>query len=267
MAAQTSLQTSSDDVCQHTTTVNPHFACYWLETCRGKHQTRQCSHWSIELRGKLGIYYSPSGLFKRFSRDKLSGVNLENNVTGCTSVNLLIYTNRTNGEIEILFGLIDRRVKEGENVWRPLLSFPSSKPNRRNECGRPIAERAFDWITSRRDIFAQRYKPGFLYQHGTVIHPLSLTSEQADELTQNFVPNERIISLHWFPLKTILESLPSWKIQITQEATEFELAQYKHVNETEIRLGEYEIWRGNVASLMCIRDFVPDGFTTFLKRR
>lgn len=159
---------------------------------------------------------------------------------------------------------MDRRVREGENEWRPLLSLPSSKPSRRNEYGRPIAQRAFDWITGRRDVFAQRYRPGFLYQHGTVIHPLSLASEQADELTQTFVPNERIISLHWFPVKVVLESLPSWTIQITHEATDNELAQYNHINEVGIRLGEYEFWRGTVASLMCIRDFVPGGFTTFL---
>jgi hypothetical protein len=265
MAASTASTTSSGYSSQLSPSVNEHFACYWLDSCRGRHELNDCSHWREEVRGKLGIYYSPSGIFKRFAYDHISGVNLEHNPTGCTTVHLLIYTIRSQGEKEILFGISERKDTDNETNRRPLLSFPLSKPRKRSEYGTPIAQRAFEWVTNRTDISQQGLKSRFLYQHANLIYPLYLTNEQADILTQKFVPNEQLFSLHWFPVTTVLERLPEWKNYLTDEATSNKLAQHEHITPTGIQLGEHYLWSVTAACLMCIREHVPGGFETFLQ--
>ncbi|CAF1256593.1 unnamed protein product [Adineta steineri] len=41
------------------TTVNQRYACYWTNQCQGHHELDQCQDRRNQLRGKLGIYYSP----------------------------------------------------------------------------------------------------------------------------------------------------------------------------------------------------------------
>ena len=243
---------------------NPRYACYWLDSCRGQHELDQCSHWRRELHGKLGIYYSPNGIYKRFSYDNLSHADLTNNPTGCTTVHLLIYTVRPQGEKEILFGLSNRKNDDQEANRRPLLSFPSSKPRKRGEYGMPVAHRAFEWVSDRSDISKQGLKSRFLYQHANVIYPLYVTNEQADILTQNFIANEEILSLHWFPLTAVLKCLPEWPKFLTKEATTNELAQRDHFKPIPIHLDQYELWLAAATCLMCIREYVPGAFETFL---
>jgi hypothetical protein len=264
MAKSVASTASSGYSSQFSAATNPRYACYWLDSCRGQHELNQCSHWRDELRGKLGIYYSPNNIYKRFSHDHLSNVNLTNNPTGCTTVHLLIYTIRSQGETEILFGLSNRKDAHIEDNRRPLLSFPVSKPRERGEYGIPIARRAFEWVTDQTDISQQGLKKRFLYQHANVIYPLYVTNEQANTLTQNFIANEELMSLHWFPLTAVLERLPEWENFLTREATETELAQHKHFDPIGIELGEYQIWSVAATCLMCIREHVPGGFETFL---
>ena len=140
MASSTSSGYSSQS---SSIAVNPRYSCFWLDSCCGQHELTACSHWKNDLRGKLGIYYSPNGFYKRFARDALNNVHLSHNPTGCTTVHLLIYRIRPNGEKEVLFGLSHRRNTRDEATRHPLLSFPSSKPCKRGEYGKPIARRAF----------------------------------------------------------------------------------------------------------------------------
>lgn len=263
MASSIASTASSGYSSQLNEDINPHYACYWLDSCRGKHELNQCSHWREELRGKLGIYYSPNGIYKRFSRDQLSSADLRHNPTGCTTVTLLIYTIRSNGDREILFALSNRK-EDHQGDRHPLLSFPMSKPRKRGEYGMPIARRAFEWVTDRTDISQQGLKSRFLYQHANVIYPLYVTNEQVDLLTQNFIPNEELTSLHWFPLTTVLECLPEWNNFLIHETTENELAQHEHINPIGIQLGEYHLWSVTVGCLICIREYIPGGFETFL---
>jgi hypothetical protein len=265
MASSIASTTSSGYSSQLNAASNPRYACYWLDECRGQHELNQCDYWPKELRGKLGIYYSPNGIYKRFSYDRISDVNLTYNPTGCTTVHLLIYTIRSQGEKEILFGLSNRREAHEEANRRALLSFPLSKPRKCGEYGMPIARRAFEWITDRTDICQQGLKSRFLYQHANVIYPFYVTNEQADLLTHNFIANEQLISLHWFPLKTVLERLPECKKFLTHQATRNELAQHQHIHPIGIQLGECHLWSVTAACLMCIREHVPGGFETFLR--
>ncbi|CAF1223397.1 unnamed protein product [Adineta ricciae] len=143
--------------------VNPHYSCYWLDSCCGQHELTTCSRRREELHGKLGIYYSPNGIYKRFARDGLSRVDLSHNPTGCTRVHLLIYRIRSNGKKEVLFGLSHRRNTSDEATRHPLLSFPYSEPRKRDEYGKPIAHRAFQSISDNRDIGTQGLKSRFLF--------------------------------------------------------------------------------------------------------
>ncbi|CAF1523263.1 unnamed protein product [Adineta ricciae] len=245
--------------------VNPHYACYWLDSCCGQHELTTCSKRREELHGKLGIYYSPNGIYKRFARDALSSVNLSHNPTGCTRVHLLIYRIRPNGRKEVLFGLSYRKNTPDEATRHPLLSFPYSEPRKRDEYGKPIARRAFQSISDNKDIGTQGLKSRFLFQHANVIYPWYVTENEADSLTENFTANEEIISLHWFPLTLVLERLPQWNNYLISEATHNELAQHGHIKPTEVRLGEYEVRPLTAMCLMCIREHVSEGFETFLK--
>ncbi|UJR07980.1 hypothetical protein I4U23_012259 [Adineta vaga] len=264
MASSNASTTSSGYTIQTSTNINPNYRCYWLNSCQGNHELRSCSHWREELRGKLGIYYSSNGMYRRFSRDNLSGVNLEHNPTGCTTVHLLIYTIRSDGMKEILFGLSNRRENHDDSTRRPLLSFPFSKPCKRREPGLNIARRAFKWISDDETIARQVLKSHFLFQHANVIYPWYVTNEQANLLTNNFQANEELISLHWFPLTSVLECLPEWKNFLTSQATENELAQHEHIDQIGIQLGEYHLWSVTASCLLCIREYIPGGFETFL---
>ncbi|CAF4004842.1 unnamed protein product [Rotaria sp. Silwood1] len=130
------------------TTINPGYACYWSDSCRGLHELNQCPYRNAELHGKLDVYYSSIGIYKRFSVDKLSHVSLKGNPTGRTMVHLLIYTIRSQGEIEILFGLGHRKNTSSEETRCPLLSLPLTRPCKRGESGMQMARRALEWVTS-----------------------------------------------------------------------------------------------------------------------
>jgi hypothetical protein len=257
---------SSQSSTPTTVQLNPHYLCYWVDSCNGQHELNRCPYWDDELRGKLGIYYSPSGTYELFTEDRISGVNLENNNTGCTKVHLLVYNDEKK---EVLFGL--RWCKESKNDLRkrPLLAFPSAQPRRRSERMIRIPPRAFEWLTTDTDFAEQCLKQGlknrFLFQNANVIYPVYLTNEQASRLTQSFVQNEEFRSLHWFPLSQILSQLPPWPNYIKQNKTENELAQIRHDRPTGIQLGRYELWSVTAMCLMCIREHVPGGFDTFLK--
>ncbi|CAF3568621.1 unnamed protein product [Rotaria sp. Silwood1] len=265
MASSQSSTISSGRLSQLNETANPHYACYWLDSCGGHHELNQCSRWRAELRGKLGIYYSQNGKYTTFDYDHRSGVNLKHNRTECTTMHLLIYTIRSNGETEILFGLSNRRNKHSEANRRSLLSFPTSKPRKRNEDGEQIARRAFKWIADQIDIPENGLKPRFLFQNANVVYPLHLNNEQADIFTENFTPNEELLSLHWVSLRLVLERLLEWTNYLTSEATANELAQQRDINPIGIHLGEHELWSVTTTCLMCIREHVPGGFETFLQ--
>ena len=265
MASLVASTESSGSGIQQSIARDQRYACYWLDSCRGQHELTECLRWREELRGKLGIYYSPNGIYKRFELDPISGVQLEYNPTGCTTVHILVYTIRSNGEREILFGLSNRKYNDRETSRRPLLSFPTAKPRKRGEYGLSIAQRAFEWITDQINIRKQGLKSRFLFQHANVIYPVLLTKEQADNLTQNFTANTMLLSLHWFSLALVLGRLPQWENYLVSEATRDDLAQHKHINPTGIQLGEHELWSVTAACLVCIREHVNGGFETFLQ--
>jgi len=258
---------SSQSSTPTTVQLNPHYLCYWADSCNGQHELNQCPYWEDELRGKLGIYYSPSGTYELFTQDRISGVNLENNNTGCTTVRLLIYNDEKK---EVLFGLKScKETINGREERRRLLTFPSAQPRRRNERMFRIPPRAFEWLTTNTDFANQCLQQGlknrFLFQNANVIYPVRLTNEQASKLTQNFVQNEEFQSLYWFPLSQILSQLPPWPNYLKQNKTENELAQVPHIKPTGIQLGRYQLWFVTATCLMCIREHVPGGFDTFLK--
>ncbi|CAF0767963.1 unnamed protein product [Didymodactylos carnosus] len=241
---------------------NPRYACYWLDSCRGDHELNQCTHWRNELRGKLGIYYSPSGIYKRFSEDRISGVKLQFNPTGCTTVHLLVF----NDNRDILFGMKWCHEKhDDDDDRRLLLTFPSAKPRKQGEYGLPIAQRAFQWLSEDNKL-SEGLKKRFLYQHANVIYPCHLTNDQATSLTKTFTTNEELLSLHWFPLTKVLENLPVWNNYLLSKEKPNELAQIDGIQPMEVKLGEEcRLWSVITRSLMCIREHVPGGFEEFLK--
>ena len=266
MASSTVSTASSGYSSQVSTYVNPQYACFWLDSCCGRHELNDCSHWEHELNGKKGIYYNSNGMYKRFSRDDISyGTDLGNNRTGCTTVYLLIYRVTAQNEREILLGLQSRKEKDDGIQPRELLVFPWAKPFKRGVSGKPFALRAFKSVSDREDIFNQSFQPRFLFQHASVIYPLHLTEKQADTVSQSFKPNDILLSLHWFPLANVLAQLPAWKKYLISEETPTELAQHQDITPIGIRLGSHDLWSGTARSLMCIREHVPDGFETFLR--
>ncbi|CAF5137546.1 unnamed protein product, partial [Rotaria sp. Silwood1] len=108
-----------------------------------------------------------------------------------------------------------------------------------------MARRTLEWVTNRTDIDRR--------------------DKDADQVTENFIANEEILSLYWFSLTTVLERLPKGNNFIIREATDDELAQHEHINPIGIQLDEYCLWPVTAQCLMCIREYVPDGFTSFLQ--
>lgn len=266
MASSQSSTISSGYGSEISGTINARYACYWLDSCQGQHELNQCPFWRQELRGKLGIYYAEDGAYQTFNRDSLSRADLSHNQTGCTTVHLLIYTIRPEGEKQILFGLCKRKENLEKSHQCLRLAFPSSKPRKRNECGIPIVQRALEWISNRSDFVPENgFMSRFLFQHASAIYPLYLTNKEANTLTENFTPNEIFRSLHWFSLKYVLEKLPPWENYLSRPATIDELAQHKECRETGIRLGDYYLWSVTAGCLMCIREHIRGGFETFLK--
>ncbi|CAF1132118.1 unnamed protein product [Rotaria sordida] len=254
------------------TTVNPRYECYWLDSCRGQHELDNCPVRLRELRGKLGIYYSPNAIYKRFTRDQMNDLPLESNPTGCTMIHLLIHK-KENNETWLLFVTKFVKEKRQENEVRPsrqlLLTLPSSNPCKKNELQKDVAERALNSITHESEIttnIRSRLKR-FLFVNASAIYPLYLPNEHADLLTTHFSPNEEVISLHWYPLSTILNQLPQWDNYLKSQAEGRELAQIRHPSHTGIKLNtgnnEHTIWSVTAACLMCIRNHV--GFDTFLQ--
>ncbi|CAF1187830.1 unnamed protein product [Adineta steineri] len=254
------------------TTVNQRYACYWTNQCQGHHELDQCQDRRNQLRGKLGIYYSPVARYNRYVRDEINNLSLEFNPTGCTMINLLIYKIEKN-ETWLLF--VSKSVKEKrqhdrvEVTRQLLLTFPSSNPCRRDEHQIQVAERALKTITNENEILSSlrsRLKR-FLFVDASSIYPLYLTNEQADILTEKFSPNDEVTSLHWFRLSTVLSQLPEWNNYLTREAIGKELAQVRHDDLSGIRLSEENeagtLWSVTAFCLMCIRNHV--GFEEFLK--
>jgi hypothetical protein len=255
-----------------TATVNSRYACYWLKNCQGQHEVDDCKARRSELRGKLGIYYSPNAIFKRFSRDQINNLPLESNPTGSTMINLLIYK-KHNDEIWLLFITKFLKEKQHEGVVgqnrQLLLTLPSSNPREKNEMAKQVAVRALESITNENEITKDlrgRLKR-FLFVDASVIYPLYLTNEQADLLTTHFSANDEVISLHWFTLSTVLDQLPEWNNYLGKQAEEDELAQIRHHTHAGIKLNteneEYTMWSVAACCLLCIRNHV--GFETFLQ--
>jgi hypothetical protein len=125
--------------------LNSHYLCYWLDSCNGRHELDQCYYWEEELCGKKGSYYSPSGDYKLFTQDGMTGVNLRNNRTGCTRVHLLVFNEDRK---EILFGLKLCKDNKNDRQKRLQLTFPSAEPYQRNGNMLQIPPRAFQWLTT-----------------------------------------------------------------------------------------------------------------------
>lgn len=254
------------------TDVNPRYACYWIDSCRGQHEIVNCSFRHKDLRGKLGIYYSPNAMFKRFTLDRINSLPLDSNPTGCTRISLLIYKVVDN-EKWLLFVTQKRKEKqqhhETDSSPQLRLTFPSSNPRKKNEMQKDVALRALEGITHEREItkdLRPRLKR-FLFVDAYATYPLFITNEHADLLTASFSPNEEDISLHWFPLSTVLSQLPTWENYLTRQAEDGELAQIRHDIRAGINLTtaneEYTIWSVTATVLMCIRNHV--GFDEFLQ--
>jgi len=254
------------------TTVNSRYACYWLNTCQGKHEVDDCGVRKSELRGKLGIYYSPMAMYRRFNCDQINKLPLESNPTGCTMIQLLIYK-KENDETWLLFVtkfLKEKRRENEEGINRMLLlTFPSSNPRQKNELQKQVAARALESIMDNSNILqAPRSRlKRFLFVDANSIYPLYLTNEDANLLNTHFLPNEEVTSLHWFPLSTVLSQLPEWNNYLTRQEIEGELAQVRHDVHAGIKLKkgneEFTMWSVTATCLMCIRNHV--GFEEFLK--
>jgi hypothetical protein len=211
-------------------------------------------------------------MFKRFQYDEMNDLSLEYNPTGCTMVNLLIHK-QENNEIWLLFVTKLLKEKNQDNDERTqrqsLLTFPSSYPCRKDEIPKQVAERALTTITDKNEITknVRSHLKRFLFVDASVIYPLYLTNDQANLLTNHFSPNDEVLSLHWFPLSTVLNELPEWNDYLSKQEAGKHLAQVRHPNFAGIRLKkdneDYTMWSVTVVCLMCIRNHV--GFETFLQ--
>lgn len=247
-------------------TLNPHYLCFWLDTCKGQHELVECRYWKRHLKGKLGIYYAPSGDYRTFTRDSINNKDLSNNPTGCADVHLLVFNDEKK---QVLFGL--KMCKENRNSQqrRLLLTFPSAYPYQQNGRMLNVPFRAFQWLTTDNEFAKQCLEQGlrnrFLFQNANVIYPVHLTNDQALKLTRDFRPNEEFRSLHWFPLSEVLLKLPKWPNYISPAEITNELAQTSREYLGGITLGEYELWILAVRCLICIREYVGGGLDTFLE--
>ena len=246
MASSRASRASSGYSSRQNTPVKPRLACYWLESCDGSHALDQCSHWKNELAAQVDTYYSPLGIPRHYDK---SEVKFKYNPTGCRTVHILIYTIRSQGEKEILFGL-----NGGYNE----LVLPSSKPHRRGESSMEVARRTLKWITENTVTVEQGLKARFLFDDANIIHPVYLTNDQADLLTQKFVPNETIQSLHWFLLETVFQKLPERKSHRTRQVTKNEPG--------AIQLGKHHLWSLIAQFFIGIRENVLDGYETFFEQ-
>jgi len=202
----------------------------------------------------------------------MNNLSLEHNPTGSTMINLLIYKKEDN-EPWLLFVTKLVKEKRQDNVEgfnrQLLLTLPSSNPRKKNEVIRQVAVRALESITDENEITKDlsSHLKHFLFVDASVIYPLYLTSDQAKLLTEHFSPNEEVITLHWFPLSTVLSQLPEWNDYLSRQAEGNELAQIRHPNHTGIKLNkeneEYTMWSVTATGLMCIRNHV--GFEKFLQ--
>ena len=258
-----------------TNTVNLRYACYWLDDCRGFHEVDHCPAREKDLRGKLGIYYSPNAMYNRYSVDKQNNVSLKSNPTGRTMINLLIYRKRDD-QVQVLFVtklLIEKNRKDQADKNRQLvLALPSSNPQKKEERPEIVATRALETITDRKELL-EKLRPHlkrFLFVDASVVYPLFLTEERANLLTEHFTPNEEVHSLHWFPLEYVLSELPVCIDYLKQPAQGDELAQVRHsIATASVKLQdgstEYNVWSVLVFYLLCIREHVQ--FHTFLQLR
>ena len=270
---RSSVSNTDSGICCDTTAtgVNPRYKCYWSDKCNGQHELDDCRTRSSELRGKLGIYYSPNAIYKRFLRDTINELSLEHNPTGCTMVHLLIYK-RNDNETWLLLATKSLKEKPRESTRQTsrqlLLTFPSSYPRVKGEIQKDVAARALKTITDNNEIarnLRSRLKR-FLFVDANVIYPLYFTDEHTTVLTSHFSPDDEIHSLHWFPLSTVLSELPEWNNYLARQETATELAQIRHHDHIGIKLNkdndQYILWSVAATCLMCIRNHV--GFDEFL---
>lgn len=251
--------------------VDPRYACNWTNDCRGNHELDDCEIRRRELRGKLGIYHSKSGGWKRFQSCQIGHyLPLDSNPTGHTIIHLLIYTIR-NDQPWVLFAtrwLKEKRNKFTESNRQLLLTFPTFYPSRRDEYPKAIALKALrtitDWPESLEQ-FRSRLR-GFLFVDANVIYPLKLTNDQADNLTAKFSPNDVATSIHWFPLSTIDDNLPQQNDNLIPAPSNNELPQVKRIDRISVRLLEggqhYKMWSVTASALFRIKHHV--GFNEFL---
>lgn len=264
----TSSEYKSSPTNVKTRPLDPHYLCYWLDSCNGQHELKDCNDWRRELGGKLGIYYAPSGDYKEFPEYRTDRVNLENNPTGSTLIHLLIYND---DKKEVLFGL-RRCVENKDDPQRRrvlfALALPSKPPRQRNENMSRIPYRIFQWLTTDTNFANQCLEQGlqnrFLFQNANVIYPVHLTNEQASKLTENFRPNQEFQSIHWVSLSNILSQLPPWSNYIIRQKTNDDIAHIQHIKPTGIKVEKHDLWSVTVTCLMCIREHVPGGLDTFL---
>lgn len=250
--------------------INPRYACFWSEGCQGRHELDHCRQRNAELRGKLGIYYCTNGVFKRFLRDGINNVPLQDNPTGCTMFNLLIYKYENN-QTWVLFVMKYLRQRDHDNNEgnhrQNLLALPSSHPYKKSERPEQIAGRALATITNICEI-TQNLRARlrrFLFVDAAVIYPLRITNEQAQLLTDSFIPNEEVLSIHWFPLPVTYDPDRMFTNYLSREDGE-NLAQVRHFQfpSTVLNDGDRNLsmWPVLVAWLVYIEYHV--GLETFL---
>ncbi|CAF1021291.1 unnamed protein product [Adineta ricciae] len=250
--------------------VNPRYACYWLDSCQGQHEFDDCSHRPNELNGKLGIYYSPNAEYRLFDRDEINRKILTENPTGCTMVQLLIYKIDEDATW-LLF--VSKRLKEkrfqSESMREQLLAFPSANPRRKFEDRAEVALQALKTITDQQEIL-QDYQlrlKRFLFVDAISAYPFQVTPSEAKLLMNSYSSNDEVHSVHWFPLTEILNGLPEWPNYLAKEQTEHGLAQIKHDRYPTVQLRRdvdgrvFTIWSVTVSLLLCIRNHV--GFQEF----
>jgi hypothetical protein len=108
----------------------------------------------------------------------------------------------------------------------------------------------------------------FIFIDANVIYPLYLTDEHAKLLTDHFVSNDEVSSIHWLRFSTVRNQLPVWNDYLDIQAdNDGELAQIRRSDHIGIQLkeGDKELTLRSVTAmcLKCIRNYV--GFEIFLQ--
>lgn len=256
-----------------TRNIHSRYACYWVENqCKGNHELDLCPVRRQQLSGKLGIYYSSNGIFRRFMVDEINRKSLRYNPTGCTMVNLLIYKHE-NDQIYLLFAmknLLDKsQESNGHTERRLLLGLPTSYPCRKDEMQKQVAVKALETITNVNEITANARGKlrSFLFVNAAAIYPLQLSVDQAKLLTDRFSPNEDVTSLHWLSLSTVVHQLPTMNNYLSRREEGNELAQTHDVSFPNITFNhgneQLTMWSVLVQYLVYARHHV--GFETFLR--